>query len=202
MSTNGNVDLSRMTPLFEKYAAGGRTNLLPILHEAQALYGYLSEPVLTAIGQSLRVPLADIHGVVEFYTMFYSEPVGKRIIRVCTDPACAIAGADDVLVSACRHAGGVHPGEMSADGSVTVERMTCLGLCDQAPAVLVDEQAFRSVTVDDVPALFDAAATPSELRVAGEPRILTRNIGEIAPTDLDAHRAAGTFSALEKALPP
>lgn len=200
MSTNGNVDLSRLTPLFEKYAAGGRTHLLPILHEAQAIYGYLSEPVLTAIGQALRVPLADIHGVVEFYTMFYSEPVGKRIVRVCTDPACAIAGAEDVLVSACRQAGGIHPGEMSSDGAVTVERMTCLGLCDQAPAVLVDEQAFRNLTVDDVPALFEAEAAPSEVRVVGEPRVLTRHIGTIDATDLDAHRAAGTFGALEKAL--
>lgn len=200
MSINGNIDLSRLKPVLDKYEGGGRTMLLPILHEAQAIYGYLSEPVLSAIGQALRVPLADIHGVVEFYTMFYNEPVGRRIIRVCTDPACAIAGAEDVLVAACRHAGGIHPGETTADGSYTVERSTCLGVCDQAPGALVDETAFSQVRVEDVPALFDASAAPSVLKVAGEPRVLTRHIGEIFPTDLNAHMEAGAFAALKKAL--
>ncbi len=200
MSINGNIDLSRLKPVLDKYEGGGRTMLLPILHEAQAIYGYLSEPVLSAIGQALRVPLADIHGVVEFYTMFYNEPVGRRIIRVCTDPACAIAGAEDVLVAACRHAGGIHPGETTADGSYTVERSTCLGMCDQAPGALVDETAFSQVRVEDVPALFDASAAPSVLKVAGEPRVLTRHIGEIFPTDLNAHMEAGAFAALKKAL--
>jgi NADH-quinone oxidoreductase subunit F len=200
MKPNGNLDLSPLTPLLEKYQHRGRTYLLPLLHEAQSIYGYLPEAVLIAIGHTLHVPLADIHGVVEFYTMFYDEPVGKRMVRICTDPSCAIAGAEQVLVASCRHAGSIHPGETSADGSVTVERATCLGLCDQAPGALVDEMAFRSVTVDDVPALFDAAAEPSHLRVTGEPRILTRNINVVAATDLAAQRAAGAFAALEKAL--
>lgn len=200
MSTNGSLDLSHLTPLFEKYKGGGRTYLLPMLHEAQTIYGYLPESVLDAIGHALKVPLADIHGVVEFYTMFYNEPVGKRIIRVCTDPSCAIAGGEEVLIRACQHAGGIHPSETSADGSVTVERATCLGLCDQAPGVLVDEVAFSEVDVEDTPHLFDLTTSPSRLRVAGEPRVITRNIGVIPATDLDAHRAAGTFSAFEKAL--
>src|SRR5688572_9892374 len=147
MNTNGNIDLSPLAPLVEKYRHRGRTYLLPLLHEAQAIYGYLPEPVLTAIGQALHVSLADIHGVVEFYTMCYDEPVGKRMVRICTDPACAIAGGEDVLVAACRHAGSIHPGETSADGSFTVERATCLGLCDQAPGALVDEIAFRNITI-------------------------------------------------------
>jgi NADH-quinone oxidoreductase subunit F len=200
MNTNGNLDLSPLAPLLERYQDRGRTYLLPLLHEAQAIYGYLPEPVLIAIGHALHVPPADIHGVVEFYTMFYDEPVGKRMVRICTDPACAIAGGEEVLVAACRHAGGIHPGEMSADGSSTVERATCLGLCDQAPGALVDDTAFCSVTIEDVPALFDARALSSALRVTGEPRVVTRNINMIAATDLAAHREAGTFAALEKAL--
>jgi NADH-quinone oxidoreductase subunit F len=200
MNTNGNLDLSPLAPLLERYQDRGRTYLLPLLHEAQAIYGYLPEPVLIAIGHALHVPPADIHGVVEFYTMFYDEPVGKRMVRICTDPACAIAGGEEVLVAACHHAGGIHPGEMSADGSSTVERATCLGLCDQAPGALVDDTAFRSVLIEDVPTLFDARALPSALRVTGEPRVMTRNINMIAATDLAAHREAGTFAALEKAL--
>jgi NADH-quinone oxidoreductase subunit F len=199
MSTNSGLDLSLLDPVLEKYQGGGKAQLLPALHAAQRIYTYLPEPALVAIGQALRVPLSEIYGVVEFYTMFYTEPVGKRIIRVCTDPACAIAGAEE-LVEAIRHRAGIRPGETSADGEVTIERVPCLGLCDQAPGVLVDEEAFVRVTPGDVERLFAADATPSELRVTGKPRLLTRRIGQLPPTDLAANRAEGAFSALEKAL--
>lgn len=200
MSTEVGVDISLLEPVLEKYRDGGRAYLLPALHAAQRIYNYLPEPVLVAIGEALRVPLADIYGVAEFYTMFYLKPIGKRVIRVCTDPACAAAGAEDVLRAACQHAGEIRPGETSSDGKVTVERVTCLGLCDQAPGVLVDEMAFVEVGPGEVDLLFSADATPSRLQVTGDPRVLTRRIGALAPTDLDAHRAEGAFLALEKAL--
>jgi len=201
MTMTVDLDLTRLDPVLDKHREGGRINLLPALHDAQALYGYLSEPVLKSISAALRVPLADIHGVVEFYTMFYSEPVGKRMIRICADPACAIAGAEGALVAACKRAGGIHPGETSADGSVTVERATCLGLCDQAPAALVDDMAYRNVTADNVAKLFDGQGVPSELQVAGEPRLLTRNIGKVAPHDIGTLKnETGAFAPLEKAL--
>jgi NADH-quinone oxidoreductase subunit F len=200
MGLISDLDLSLLESVLDQYRSGGRANLLPALHDTQKIYGYLPEAVLRAIGQALHVPFADVYGVVEFYTMFYNEPVGKRIVRVCTDPACALAGAEATLVAACQHAGGIHPGQTSADGQYTVERATCLGLCDQAPGALVDDTAFREVTAQDAPKLFEMAATLAELRIAGELRVLTRNIGTLAPTDLKAHRKAGAFAALEKAV--
>jgi NADH-quinone oxidoreductase subunit F len=199
MTVSTQLDLTPLNTVLEQYKEGGRTYLLPALHEAQRLYTYLSEPVLNTISAALRVPLADVHGVVEFYTMFYNEPVGRRIIRVCTDPACLIAGAEETLAAACKHAK-VHPGETTPDGELTVERATCLGLCDQAPGALVDETAFRQVTVKDAAELSKLASSPSELRVAGEPRVLTRNIGSLDPLDLEAHRKSGAFAGLEKSL--
>jgi NADH-quinone oxidoreductase subunit F len=200
MTPNGDVDLARLDPVLEKYAGGSRIDLLPALHDTQRVYGYLPAPALERLGQTLRVPLADIHGVVEFYTMFYDEPVGERIIRVCTDPSCAAHGAEDVLIAACRYAGGIHPGETTKDGSVTVERVTCLGLCDQPTAALVDDHQIAGVTPDSVGQLFTADKSTSTLNVRGEPRILTRHIGVLDPLDLDAHREAGTFEALELAV--
>jgi NADH-quinone oxidoreductase subunit F len=199
MSVNVEIDLSLLEPVLERYGGGSRTHLLPMLHAAQRIYGYLPEPVLAAIGQALRVPLADIHGVVEFYTMFYREPVGRRIIRVCTDPSCAAHGAEEVLAAACRRAG-IRPGEISADGAVTVERCTCIGLCDQAPAALVDEIALVGVTPQSVETLFTAEAPTAQIRVTGEPRILTRLINTLDPIDLEAHRAEGAFEGLRRAL--
>ena len=202
MTNNGNIDLAPLEDILTNTPPGSRTHLLPVLHATQRVYdGYLPEPVLVRIGQHLRTPLADVHGVVEFYTMFYNKPVGEQVIRICTDPACALAGGEEALIAACHQAGDIHPGETSADGTVTVERMTCLGLCDQAPAALVnDDRPYSRITADEVPALFEGAAPPTELLVSGEPRIVTRNVGELAPTDFETHQAAGTFAALEKAL--
>ncbi len=195
-----NIDLSPLNGVLAQYPPE-RASLLPILHEAQAKYGgRLPEAVLITISHHLRVPLADVQGVVEFYTLFYAGPVGRRVVRVCTDPPCLIAGAEEMLDAVCRQVGNIQPGQTSADGAVTVERVTCLGLCDQAPGALVDQQAFGCIRANQVVALLEAAATPSALQVTGDPRVLTRHIGMLPPTDLDAHRNAGAFAALNKAL--
>src|SRR5512133_3557331 len=91
------LDLSALYPAIESYVPLGRSGLLPALHAAQRVYGWLSEPVAAEIARALNVPLVDVHGVIEFYTLFYNEPVGKRIIRVCVDQACALKDADGIL---------------------------------------------------------------------------------------------------------
>ncbi len=176
-----------------------RDALKEALSEAQHEFGYLPEDAQIHIADQLNVPLAEVHGFVEFYSMLYNEPIGKRILRVCTDPACAVAGGEEILEAVCRCAG-VQPGETSADDSFTVERSTCLGLCDQAPAVLVNETAYVRVMPDNVESLFDDSAALSAIRVTGSPRVLTRHISAIAPTDLNAHARAGAFDALKKSL--
>jgi NADH-quinone oxidoreductase subunit F len=176
-----------------------RDALKEALSAAQHEFGYLPEDAQKHIAEQLNVPLAEVHGFVEFYAMLYNQPIGKRILRVCTDPACAVAGGEEILEAVCKCAG-VRPGETSDDDSFTVERATCLGLCDQAPAVLVNETAYVRVMPGKVESLFDDSAALSTIRVTGEPRVLTRHIGAIAPTDLNAHARAGAFDALKKAL--
>jgi NADH:ubiquinone oxidoreductase subunit E len=85
-----------------KFADQGRTALLPALHSTQALLGYIPEQAAEVVGRILGVPLADVHGVIEFYSLFYSEPVGKTILQVCTDPPCALRGGEELLQSICR----------------------------------------------------------------------------------------------------
>src|SRR5690606_9378994 len=126
-------------------------------------------------------------------------PVGKRVIRVCTDPACTVAGAEDTLQAACRHAG-IQPGMTTADGAYTVERSACLGLCDHAPAALVNEVAVGKVTAGDASSLFTLKDSNIELRVTGAPRMLTRHIGTFSPTDLPRHLISGAFRGQEQAL--
>ena len=91
------LDFHRLTRIITRYEDQGRPGLLPILLETQAAYGFLSEPLVLAISQRLRVPAAEIHGVIEFYSMLYREPVGETIIRVCTGPRCVQLGSEQLL---------------------------------------------------------------------------------------------------------
>ncbi|HSB91389.1 MAG TPA: NAD(P)H-dependent oxidoreductase subunit E, partial [Anaerolineales bacterium] len=97
MTDNPTPDLTRLQSILAAHGGEGRPALLPILLDVQREYGFLSAPVVEAIGQELRVPLAEIHGVIEFYTMLYPHPVGRTIVRVCTSPICAAFGGEDVL---------------------------------------------------------------------------------------------------------
>ena len=123
----------KLLDIIAPFAIEGRPGLLPALHAAQEIYGWISESVAETIGRTFKVPLADVFGVIDFYTMLYSKPVGRTIVRVCGDPSCSIAGAKEVLDNACEYLG-VKPDETTEDGEWTIESTTCLGLCDHAPA--------------------------------------------------------------------
>lgn len=199
MTVVDTLNLGELTPILEKYATGGRSQLLPALWEAQKIYGYLSEPVVAAIGEALRVPLAEIYGVIEFYTMFYKEPVGHTFVRVCTSPMCDQKGGEDVLDAVCQHFG-VKPGETTADGKYTIEAVECLGLCDHAPAALVGDVPVGHI---DSHNLSSWVETPQEAPlgiIGGEPRWMTSRCGNIDPADVDAFVAQGGYVGLQRAL--
>ena len=136
------------------YGGRGREALLPVLWDIQGACGSISPEQVHRISHTLRVPEADIFGVIGFYTLFHDEPTGRRIIRVCTDPTCALAGADKVLHGVCARLG-IHEGETTGDDEYTVEHSPCLGLCDYAPAALASARgqpdvALPQVSVDDL----------------------------------------------------
>jgi NADH-quinone oxidoreductase subunit F len=185
------IDLSPLQTILNPYIPLGRSGLLPALHAAQKHYGWLPQEVAAGVAGALKVPLADVHGVIEFYAMFYNEPVGKRIIRVCTDVACALKGADDILQHLCAHHG-IQPGETTPDAATTIEHAPCLGLCEHAPAALLDEQAETNINLQT--GSFELGI-PSA-RVYGTLRELTRNCGH-GTTSLQEY---GEYSGLQKAL--
>ncbi len=185
------IDLSPLKPAIESYIPLGRSGLLPALHAAQKIYGWLPREVAAEVAKTLRVPLADVHGVIEFYALFYNEPVGRKIIRVCTDPACALKGADGLLDHLCKHYG-VDPGGTTPDLTLTIEQSPCLGLCEHAPAALVDNCAETNISPDY--RSFDTC-TPRSL-VYGTIRELTGNCGN-STTTLEKY---GEYAAYKKAL--
>lgn len=93
-TTTTPIDLSLLAPVSQKYHGRKRDALLPMLHDTQAIYGWLPPEVQEAVSKTLRVPLADIHGVIEFYTMFYNQPMAKKVIRICEDVACQLVGCE------------------------------------------------------------------------------------------------------------
>ncbi|MDX1523784.1 MAG: NAD(P)H-dependent oxidoreductase subunit E, partial [Anaerolineae bacterium] len=192
-------DLSLLTPLLEKYNGRRREALLPLLHEAQSLYGWLPAAAQEAIGQTLRVPLADIHGVVEFYTMFYSEPTAKRVVRVCEDIACHFAGAEAVQAAIEEQLGLAH-GETSADGQVTYERVPCLGMCAQAPCALNGVKPAGQLTVADVPEFLAGTYPEPQALVYGEPRLKLVRSGQVDPGSLADYERHGGYETLRQML--
>jgi len=185
------IDLAPLIPAIESYIAMGRSGLLPALHAAQKIYGWISEPVATQISKSLNMPLVDIHGVIEFYSLFYNEPVGKRIIRVCTDQACALKGGDKLLNHLCHHYD-IQPGQTTRDLALTIEASPCLGLCQQAPVALVDGDAETNISSDFHH--YDLGRPKSI--VDGSIRLLTANCGN-GTASLAQY---GNYPALVKAL--
>lgn len=180
-------------------APQGRTALLPALHAAQRLHGWLSEPVAAEVARGLRVPLAEVFGVIDFYAMLHRHPVGRAVVQVCSSPSCALAGADGVVEGLCRHLK-VGVGKVTADGEFTVEPAPCLGLCDHAPAALVGERPNGPCD----PQRADTLCTPDRPKpishVGGDIRVLTSNCGQARPTSLVDYQAHGGYAGLKKAL--
>lgn len=194
------LDLLPIQEILSSLTKPSRADLLPVLHGAQAVYGYLPEDVLAEVSHALQVPLADIQGVVDFYSMFYDKPVGKTIVRVCTDPACALKGSDHLLARACESTGAA-VNSTSLDHRYQVERVTCLGMCEQAPAALVDQKAYGELDESGLDrAIKHFPPTVRSPQVFGELDILTRRCRNGQTTRLASYYEQGGYQALEKAL--
>ncbi|MEZ4593657.1 MAG: NAD(P)H-dependent oxidoreductase subunit E [Chloroflexota bacterium] len=193
------VDLALLTPLLERYNGRSREALLPFLHQAQDIYGWLPPEVQEAIGKTLRVPLADIHGVVEFYTMLYNEPTARQVIRVCEDLACSKEGGHAVI-RAISEETGLEPSETSEDGMLTFEAVPCLGMCEHAPCALHGEKPAGSLTPKNVPDFLAGNLPEPMARPRGGPFIKLARIGRIDPTSLADYEANSGYKGLRKAL--
>ena len=123
--------------------------LLPALHAAQAQVGYLPAPALADVADALGVPVTEVAAVATFYSMFHTEPIGRHIVRVCTNLACQLNGADRIVDRLCDRLG-IRPGQTTPDGRVSLEIAECLAACEEAPVLLADADRVPRVTPDGV----------------------------------------------------
>ena len=169
------------------------------MHQTQEIYGWLPPEAQEAIGKTLRVPLAEIHGVIEFYTMLYNEPTARRVVRVCEDLACSQEGSHAVI-QAIEEATGLAPGETSADGSLTFEAVPCLGMCEHAPCALNGDRPAGSLTPKNVPDFLNDNLPEVKARPRGGPFIKLARVGKINPASLVDYEAHSGFTGLRKAV--
>lgn len=128
--------------------------LMPVLHEAQTIYGYLPSEVQTVIAEELNVPLAEVYGVATFYSQFTLTPKGKHKISVCLGTACYVKGSDKVL-EAIEKELRIRCGECTPDKKFSIDSCRCVGACGLAPVMIVDGEVYGRLTAADVAGILD-----------------------------------------------
>lgn len=127
----------------------GRDALLGMIQEAQAKAGFVSEKAVTEMAASLGLSISDVYGVTTFYSFLSTRPLGRNVIRICKSVPCCMKEAE-TLAAWIRKELGIGPGETTADGRFTLELTNCIGVCDQAPAMLVDDQVYGALTPERI----------------------------------------------------
>ena len=123
--------------------------LMPVLQQAQGIYGYLPIEVQTIISKEMDIPLEKIYGVVTFYSQFSLNPKGKYQISVCLGTACYVKGSGDIFDKLAEKLG-IQGGECTPDGKFSLDACRCIGACGLAPVLTVNDDVYGRLTVDDV----------------------------------------------------
>ena len=145
--------VGKIHEICDKYAKE-KTPLMMILSDIQNEYGYIPLEVQKLVSQNTGISVAEIYGVVTFYSFFSLEPKGKYIIGCCLGTACYVKGAQQVIDKFSEILG-IKPGETTADGLFTIDALRCIGACGIAPAVTINGKVYPKMTVDAVPGIVD-----------------------------------------------
>ncbi len=124
--------------------------LIPTLHQAQEVFGYLPEEVQTYVAKGLDVPVSEVSGVVTFYSLFSTEPKGEHTIGVCMGTACYVKGAAQI-VEKIKEELNVEEGGTTEDGKFTLEITRCIGACGLAPVMTIGEDIYGRLEADKIP---------------------------------------------------
>ena len=157
----------RMRDLAARYPVA-RSAVMPALYIAQQEERYITQEALQAVAEAIGMTVDDVESIATFYTMYYQQPPGKRVIKVCTSISCYLRNCD-ALVNHLEQRLGIERGETTADGNYTLMTTECLASCGTAPVLQVNNEFVENVTLEMADALVDE--WDRELRVkAAEPR--------------------------------
>jgi NADH-quinone oxidoreductase E subunit len=143
-----------------------RSAVLPALYLVQEQQGYITGSAMQYVAGLLGITPADVEDVVSYYTMFYTKPVGRFVLSVCRTLSCALNGAEQVTGAICESLG-VKPGETDPTGTFTLLEVECLGACDRAPVVMVNDAWHECLKPGDVAKLLDGLRAKGEDALSG-----------------------------------
>ncbi len=132
--------------------------LMPILQEAQDIYGYLPIEVQRMVADGLGISLSEVYGVATFYSQFSLTPKGEHRVSVCLGTACYVKGSDKILEAVEKRLG-IKSGECTADGLFSIESCRCVGACGLAPVMMVNDDVYGKVTPGQVDDIIDSYLT-------------------------------------------
>ena len=128
----------------------GREDLVVRLKEAQNKFGYVPEEIMTALAESLEIPINEVYGVASFYSFLSTKPLGRNVIRICQSLPCYLKYCQRIIESVEKELG-IKPGETTPDGRFSFQLTNCIGLCDQAPAMMINNDAHVDLTLEKIP---------------------------------------------------
>ncbi|NLM45826.1 MAG: NAD(P)H-dependent oxidoreductase subunit E [Firmicutes bacterium] len=143
----------KLEEIIAKYR-GTKGALIPVLHEAQELYGYLPFDVQRKISEELNIPLAEIYGVITFYTQFSLVPKGEYRIQVCLGTACYVKGAGHIL-DKFKEILGIDVGGCTEDGKFSLDACRCVGACGLAPVVMINDTVYGRLKPTEVEGIIE-----------------------------------------------
>lgn len=146
--------MDRLLSCIEKHKSEAGA-LMPVMHEAQNIYGYLPSEVQTVIAENLNVPLAEVYGVATFYSQFSLQPKGKHQISVCLGTACYVKGSDKIL-DAIEKELNISCGECTPDGKFSIDSCRCVGACGLAPVMMVNEEVYGKLEPSKIKGILDS----------------------------------------------
>lgn len=145
-----------MQEIMEKYKVE-KDNLIPILNEVQEKYGYIPKVAQLEISNYLSIPMAEIYGVITFYSRFTLEPKGKYNISVCLGTACFVKGSQKIL-DRLKDRLKIEEGQTTADGKFSIDTTRCVGACGIAPVFTVNDEVYGKATVKKLDEILDNLA--------------------------------------------
>jgi NADH-quinone oxidoreductase subunit E len=158
---------ARFEEIVKRYPPDRRQSaVLPALYLAQAQQGYVTANAIRYVAQLVEMTPAEVEDVVSFYTMFYTRPVGKFVLQVCRTLSCALNGAERVTAELTAKLG-IEPGQTDATGTFTLFEVECLGACDRAPVVMVNDAWHECLKPEDAGRLVDDLKARGTAAVSG-----------------------------------
>jgi len=148
-SCNSNCAEPAVVEIVEKYDRKA-CNLIPLLHDLQRTLGYLSPEVMETVAEQLGTTVGQVHGVATFYSLFYTKPQGKYVVRLCDSPPCHLEGSKAVREAVSKTLG-ISEGDTTEDGNFTFEIVSCMGLCGVAPAIMVNDDVYGNLKPEMIP---------------------------------------------------